>query len=104
MANGQPMSFAGLWERWKAPDATTVESCTVITTNANRVIRDNHHRAPVIPSPEHFDQWLEPDAGDGAALLSPCPDDWLVAQPVNPRVNNARHDDPDCLKAVELPA
>src|SRR5208283_5075540 len=35
LADGKPFAFAGLWEHWKAPEGEIVESCTVITTDAN---------------------------------------------------------------------
>ncbi len=40
-----PFAFAGLWERWeKAPEGVPVESCTIITTAANQLLRPLHGR------------------------------------------------------------
>src|SRR5437773_2380172 len=36
---GEPFAFAGLWEFWKSPEGEPVESCTIITTDANDVLR-----------------------------------------------------------------
>jgi putative SOS response-associated peptidase YedK len=47
------MAFAGLWESWKAEDAT-IELCTIITTEANELLVQLHNRMPVILHPAHF--------------------------------------------------
>jgi putative SOS response-associated peptidase YedK len=60
---GEPMCFAGLWEWWKSPDGSeTVESCTLITTEANEFMSQlPHERMPVILASEHWDFWLDPE-------------------------------------------
>ena len=36
MASGEPMTFAGLWERWEDPESgEEVRSCTILTTGPN---------------------------------------------------------------------
>ena len=56
-----PFGFAGLWERWQPPEGgEPVESCTIITTEANALVRTFHERMPVILAPENFDPWLDP--------------------------------------------
>ena len=104
MDDGGGFAFAGLWERWeKAPDGVPVESCTIITTEANALLRPVHPRMPVILAPGDYNAWLDPDmAGDRlAALLRPYPGDRMAFRPVSRRVNNARHDDPDCTGPPE---
>ena len=96
-----PFAIAGLWERWRAADGETLETCTLITTEANRALEPIHHRMPVILQPAAYDAWLDarsasPDAL--GALLRPYPSDDLAAHAVGPRVNNARHDDIACLE------
>ncbi len=56
----RPFAFAGLWERCRAPDNSTVESCTILTTNANDRLKELHDRMPVILPPEHYGPWLDP--------------------------------------------
>jgi putative SOS response-associated peptidase YedK len=88
--DGQPFAFAGLWEHWRGPEGE-VETCTILTTEANAVLAPIHDRMPVILDPP-----LRPLARSGAAeaeeLLRPCPDEWLEAFPVSTRVNNVRND------------
>jgi len=91
----QPFAFAGLWEHWDEPapstqgtlfpelepaDRKSVESCTIITTEANALIGRYHDRMPVILPNECFDVWLDPQFQDVPhlqSLLQPCPVDWL---------------------------
>jgi putative SOS response-associated peptidase YedK len=35
MRDQGPFGMAGLWERWHAPDAEAVESCTIVAVAAN---------------------------------------------------------------------
>jgi putative SOS response-associated peptidase YedK len=98
-----PFAFAGLWERWKNPsDDTAVRSCTIITCPANELVAPIHDRMPVILAPENYARWLDPAAGDPRSLLEPCPAGWLESFPVNPRVNDPKHDDPECIQPVFL--
>ncbi|UCE85403.1 MAG: SOS response-associated peptidase [Deltaproteobacteria bacterium] len=100
VSNG-PFAFAGLYEHWEGPEGACVDSCTVITTDANARIRAVHERMPVILDPAAFALWLDPavDAAERLApLLAPCPDDWLELHPVSPRVNDPTWDAPSCIE------
>ena len=88
--DGGVLTFAGLWESWKGPAGTVVESCTIVTTAANELIGTFHHRMPVILPEEARDRWLAPgprDPAELADLLVPCPSDLLAIRPVTTRVN-----------------
>jgi putative SOS response-associated peptidase YedK len=89
-------AFAGLWERWQGPDGP-VESCAILTTEANDLTRPVHDRMPVILPERHFGAWLDPqvqDAGQLVPLLRPYPADAIRAYPVGPLVGNPRNDGP----------
>ena len=75
-----------------------VRSCTIITCPANELVAPIHDRMPVILAPEHHARWLDPAATDARSLLVPCPAAWLESFPVNPRVNDPRHDDVECIQ------
>lgn len=52
--------FAGLWEEWLDKESgELVETCTIITTEANEVLDPVHERMPVILNPADYDQWLD---------------------------------------------
>lgn len=58
LADGSPFAFAGIWERWKQPDGRWLESCSILTTSANDLVRGIHDRMPVILDRRHYDAWL----------------------------------------------
>ena len=87
----EPFAFAGLWEHWRGPEGE-VETCTILTTEANAVLGPIHDRMPVILDPASYDRWLDPGQAKAEELLRPCPDEWLEAFPVSTRVNNVRND------------
>jgi putative SOS response-associated peptidase YedK len=101
-ADNQPFAFAGLWERWEK-DNRAVESCTIIVTEANDLMKPIHDRMPVILAAEDYDQWLDPKIVDAARIqsfLKPCPSQWLQAYPVSQAVNNSRNEGEDLIKPL----
>jgi putative SOS response-associated peptidase YedK len=96
-------ALAGLTERWMSPEGP-VYTCTIITTDANELMRDIHDRMPVIIAPEDHAAWLDP--GNQAteklkALLKPCPSERMAAHPVSPRVNTPKIDEPALIDPLE---
>jgi putative SOS response-associated peptidase YedK len=100
----KPMAFAGLWERWRSPEGENLESCSIIVTDANELMRPIHERMPVILAPEDWDVWLESGAKDVQALqnlLKPYPAEDMKAWTVSTKVNSPRNDSVDCLETLE---
>ncbi|OAI41209.1 hypothetical protein AYO40_03625 [Planctomycetaceae bacterium SCGC AG-212-D15] len=96
-----PFAFAGLWEKWRDPEGQTVQSCSIITTDANAMMRPLHDRMPVILRRDEYDCWLDPAYHDRHRLLEllrPCPEDGLSLTAVGSRVNNARNEGPECVE------
>ncbi len=94
------LGLAGLYERWIGEGGEVIDSCTILTTDANATLRPFHDRMPVILMPEDYGRWLDREkqaAGDVVSLLRPCPADWLRPNPASTRVNDPRNDDPACL-------
>jgi putative SOS response-associated peptidase YedK len=91
-------AFAGLWEHWDG-DEKPIESCTIVTTEANSRLSTIHDRMPVIfTTPTEFEQWLT--APDAKTLMRPLPDDALEVAAANRYVNNSRHEGPECIAPV----
>lgn len=96
-------AFAGIWDRWKSPEGQIIETCSILTTSANELVRDVHDRMPVILPPEAFDLWLDPGFTnrDGVLeLLKPIAASAMKKHPVSTRVNSVKNDDPECGAAA----
>jgi putative SOS response-associated peptidase YedK len=100
--DGALLGFAGLWERWTNPESQVIESCTIITTSANGVVKPIHDRMPVILDPADYGQWLDPRAGadDLRALLRPFGDEAMTTIAVSNFVSNVRNQGPECVQFV----
>lgn len=100
-ADGAPMAFAGLYERWRGPGQTDErQTCSILTALASGVVASLHDRAPVILEREQIGDWLDPAVEDAGALehfLRPAPNDLLRSHPVDDYVNDVRHEGPRCL-------
>jgi len=63
--NRKPFAFAGLWDCWRDPAGDKeLYTFTIITTEANALLRPIHNRMPVIYDKEMGSQWLEESFGD----------------------------------------
>ena len=93
----RPFAIAGLWESWTSPEGEVVETCTLLTTESNELIRELHNRMPVILVPRDIDVWLDPARSpeDLKQLLSPAPAAEMAMVAVSQRVNSPRVDDAD---------
>jgi putative SOS response-associated peptidase YedK len=69
-ADERPFAFAGLWESWRGDEGEIVESCTLLTTEPNELVRSvGHNRMPVLLAAEaDWRLWLDPEAVGRAAL------------------------------------
>jgi putative SOS response-associated peptidase YedK len=100
LRSGEPFAFAGLWEAWRAPDGSTIPSCTLVTGQPNELVAPIHNRMVVILRPDRYEQWLDPKerpAEEMLALLEPYPASEMEAVAVAKTVNNPRNETPDCL-------
>lgn len=97
--DGSLLAFAGLWERWRRPSGETLLSYTVITTEANEVVKPLHSRMPVVLPPESYANWLTDH--DPRALLTACAADRLIAYAVSSRVNKPQNKGPDLIEPCD---
>ena len=104
--DGGHFALAGLWEAWHGPEDWPVETCALLTTEANAVVRPVHDRMPVLLGVSDLDRWLSPDAApaDLLSLLRPAPDEALTALAVGPFVNSARREGPGCVEPLGGPS
>jgi putative SOS response-associated peptidase YedK len=108
LLNAEMFAVAGLHEYWPGRDgAAPISSFTIITTEANELVRPLHDRMPAILHEADYEAWLAPqDHGkrELAALLAPYPAEEMRAYPVGPLVNSAKNEGPELVEEAGGPA
>jgi len=97
LKNTDLFAFAGLWEYWEGPEGT-IDSCTIITTDANSVMKPVHDRMPVILDPDAYDEWLHEGDKD---LLIPYSGD-MICHAVSKKINNPDNNGKDLIQPVAI--
>lgn len=104
MSDQSPFAFAGLWEHWNAQETgETIESCTIITTESNDLMKSVHNRMPVILEPKNYDLWLDPEVKKSELLqplLNPYPAEEMTAFAVSKAVNKPSNDTAECINSI----
>lgn len=96
----RPFTFAGLWDMWRDSEGGDLYSFTIITTDANKLLRAIHNRMPVILEPLAAKQWLDPvftSLQTLSFLLQPFPSELMAAYEVSRVVNDPKNDSPACI-------
>ena len=96
--DGEPLAFAGLWDRWQDPiDDSVIESVTVVTTTPNEMLSRIHDRMPVLLDEDSAPAWLDADNASAVGLIKPYPATAMTETALDTYVNSSKHDDPRCL-------
>ncbi len=109
LRGGQPFAFAGLWDHWEVEGQAPIDSCTIITCDANPMAAEIHDRMPVILPPKAYHAWMDPNVTRSdtlTELLKPYPDLLMEMWPVGRGVNSPRNDSAELIKPeqnAELP-
>jgi len=112
LKNGEIFSMAGLYDTWITPGGEKLSTCTVITTEPNRLMEPIHNRMPVILRPADEALWLERQPSSHThgnhpshlqslkELLKPYPAEEMQAVPVSTTVNSVKNDTEDCIRSI----
>ena len=98
-------AFAGLWDRWRSPSGQMIESCSILTTAPNDLLRDVHDRMPVILPRHHYEAWLTAPGSEAerlSDLLVPFNADLMKRHAVSSLVNKPENDTPECATEVQI--
>ncbi|MCB1045432.1 MAG: SOS response-associated peptidase [Acidobacteria bacterium] len=101
MSDFSPFAMAGLWEVWRS-ESSEIHSCTIITTQANDVLKPYHDRMPVILDPAQWAIWFNPTTSTDVlqAMMAPYDAHAMDAYEVSRLVNSVSNDVPECLAPV----
>jgi putative SOS response-associated peptidase YedK len=105
MRDERPFGFAGLWERWEGEGGQAINSCTILTTEANEVLQPVHDRMPVILHPDEYEMWLDPDVrilDSIKEMLRPYPAEEMTGYPVSTSINSPGHQGAELIERVVI--
>jgi putative SOS response-associated peptidase YedK len=100
------IAFAGIWDRWRAPDGSYKESAAIITRPAVEFLATVHHRMPTFLPRDRWGAWLSPNLNNSEEIRGllniSAPAKGLQAHPVSSRVNATINNGPDLIQEIEL--
>lgn len=100
------IAFAGIWDRWRAPDGSYKESAAIITRPAVEFLATVHHRMPTFLPKERWGAWLDPRLTQVEEIRSLMelsePAKGLRADPVSSRVNSTSNNGVGLIAPIEL--
>lgn len=103
MRDRSVFAFAGLWDHWEDGN-DVLDSCVIITTPSNEVMKPIHERMPAIIAPAHYDLWLDSRVTEKQEImqyLTSAPSLQLTAYPVSTWVNSPKNNDERCIQPAD---
>ncbi len=106
LEDNELFAFAGLWEVWQSPDGSELQTCTILTTEPNDLIKPLHHRMAVILEKSDYDTWLDSDEVPTdvlQSLMKPYPQEKMRVYEVSTLVNSPKNDEPALIEPFQSP-
>ena len=100
------IAFAGIWDRWVAPDGGVQESAAIITRPSVEFLATIHSRMPTFLPKDRWESWLDPklrNTFEARKLMEiGAPAANLRAYPVSSQVNSTANNGAHLIAQVEL--
>ncbi len=105
LKQAQPFAFAGLYSIWNNPEKPQekISTCTIITTKANKLIKDIHHRMPVILDKKNYQTWLDTtntQTDELKDLFQPLNASYMTCYQVSTQVNKPANNTENNIKPL----
>ena len=83
--NYETFWLGGIWSKWTSQDGAEIESCCVLTTEPNELIKPLHHRMPVVVPDGYEEQWTQQvkdsnELKDLLNLICWSPNGWVLEE------------------------
>jgi putative SOS response-associated peptidase YedK len=99
------LAVAGLWTTWKdpnQPNGDVLNTVVALTTNANDMVGEIHHRMPVLLDEQGVENWLDESNQSALGELEVVPNDALVVCAVSTKVNSSRNNGSELIEPIVL--
>ena len=99
------LAVAGLWTAWKdpsQPNSQLLHTVVALTTIANDMVGEIHHRMPVLLDEHGVDNWLDANIQSPLDELEAVPNDALVVRAVSTKVNSSRNNGSELIEPIVL--
>lgn len=98
-------ALAGIWDESIDAEGNRLETCAILTGQANSKLSSIHDRMPVVIPKQYYQDWLDPlqDKNKLKAIVDTRHniDDWQ-AHPVSTQVNKPSVDTASCIKPIDI--
>jgi len=94
------LALAGLWERWRTPSGGELETCVIVTADANAQLAPVHDRMPLLIPRDAQALWLDPRSSLEDVLKVAARPPALEVHPVGFGVNDPKNDDETLIAPV----
>lgn len=94
------MQFPGLYSTYTRPNGEKIHTCSIITCDANDIMKPIHHRMPVILNHAEAFSWLNETTAIDQLLqvLKPIDNGQLQCYEVSSYVNSIKHNSIECIR------
>ena len=96
-------AFAGISSLWKAPDEKIIKTCSIVTTQPNKFMKDIHDRMPAILKKDDEKEWINSKITDKKEILkmvNTYPAKEMDAYEVSPMVNSPANNNPKVIARI----
>lgn len=98
------IAFTGLWESWTNKESgEIIDSFTILTCEANDLVRKLQERMPVVLKEQDYETWLTGSVPDAHDLMKPFPAEEMLTYFVSKKVNRATFDAPELIQQIQEP-
>lgn len=97
-------AMAAIWQTIELSDGSKMHTVAIVTTPSNELMKDIHHRMPLMLSSEDETIWLNNQIKDLNMLkkiIKPYDAKNMYFNRVSTRVNNPRNDDVEVIKTID---
>lgn len=99
------LAVAGLWTSWKdpnQPNSHVLHTVVALTTHANDMVGEIHHRMPVLLDEQGVENWLDTSSQSPIGELVVVPNDALIVCAVSTKVNSSRNNGRELIDPIVL--